>query len=75
MGTGENIDGEDAAQEFGPTEPAVSGWVRERAAGESVELEHAVALGSVERWSDSVGVRGPGTILSRHCAAGASTPW
>jgi hypothetical protein len=47
---------------------------------ESGELEVAVrreyaVLDSVETWSDSVDARGPGTMRSRHCAAGASTPW
>jgi hypothetical protein len=34
-----------------------------------------LALGSVEPWCDSFDARGPGTILSRHWAAGASTSW
>jgi len=47
----------------------------ESAAGKSGEPEpEQPALRSVEPWCDSVGARGPGTIWSRHCAAGASTP-
>jgi hypothetical protein len=52
----------------------------ESAALESGELEVAgrleyAALGSVETWCESFDARGAGTILSRHWAAGASTPW